>query len=87
MFQQYFPKLVSYNKLVELMLETLIPLLLCMKMYRLGNYTEISFMHSTTLDVCDNRRIYSHKVYKGIAQRGKSFNGVVLWVLAPSCLK
>lgn len=32
-------------------------------------------MDSTTLDVCDNRRIYSHKVFKGIAQRGKSSTG------------
>lgn len=70
-----FPKLVSYNRFVELMQEALIPLLLYIKLCRLGKCSGISFMDSTTLDVCDNRRIYSHKVFKGIAQRGKSSTG------------
>ena len=71
----YFPKLVSYNRFVELMSEAFIPLLLYMAKYRLGKCTGISFIDSTTLDVCNNRRIYSHKVFKGIAQRGKSSTG------------
>ncbi|EKP05833.1 transposase DDE domain protein, partial [Leptospira kirschneri str. 2008720114] len=35
----------------------------------------ISFIDSTILKVCDNRRIHSHKVFKDIAQRGKSSTG------------
>jgi len=70
-----FPELVSYNRFVELMQETLIPLLLYIKLYRLGKCSGISFIDSTTLDVCDNKRIYSHKVFKGIAQRGKTSTG------------
>ncbi len=71
----YFPKLVSYNRFVELMQEALIPLLLYMTKFRTGKCTGISFIDSTTLDVCDNRRIHSHKVFKGIAERGKSSTG------------
>lgn len=71
----YFPKLVSYNRFVELMQESLIPLLLYMMKFRTGKCTGISFIDSTTLDVCNNRRIYSHKVFKGIAERGKSSTG------------
>lgn len=71
----FFPKLVSYNRFVELMQEALIPLLLYIKLCRLGKCSGISFIDSTTLDVCDNRRIYSHKVFKDIAQRGKSSTG------------
>lgn len=71
----YFPRLVSYNRFVELMQEALIPLLLYMKNFRVGKCTGISFIDSTTLDVCHNRRIYSHKVFKEIAQRGKSSTG------------
>jgi len=71
----YFPKLVSYNRFVELMQEALIPLLLYMIKFRTGKCTGISFIDSTTLDVCNNRRIYSHKVFKGIAERGKSSTG------------
>ncbi|OMI19050.1 hypothetical protein BUQ74_02030 [Leptospira weilii serovar Heyan] len=32
----------------------------------------MSFIDSTILIVCDNRRIHSHKMFKGIAQRVKS---------------
>lgn len=73
--KSYFPKLVSYNRFVELMQEAVIPLLLYMKNFRTGKCTGISFIDSTTLDVCDNRRIHSHKVFDGIAARGKSSTG------------
>jgi len=71
----YFPKFVSYNRFVELMQEALVPLLLYMTKLRIGKCTGISFIDSTTLDVCHNRRIHSHKVFKGIAERGKSSTG------------
>jgi hypothetical protein len=71
----YFPKLVSYNRFVELMEQALVPLLLYMTKFRTGKCTGISFIDSTTLDVCHNRRIHSHKVFKGIAERGKSSTG------------
>lgn len=34
--------------------------------------TGVSFVDSTTLDVCDSHRIQQHKVFAGIAKRGKS---------------
>lgn len=71
----YFPRLVSYNRFVELMTEALIPLVLYIHARGLGKCTGFSFIDSTTLDVCDNRRIHCHKVFKGIAQRGKSSTG------------
>ena len=43
--------------------------------HRTGKCTGISFIDSTTLDVCDTRRIHSHKVFDGVAQRGKSSTG------------
>jgi hypothetical protein len=73
--RKYFPNIVSYNRFVELMKETLIPLLLYTYKFRLGKPTGISFIDSTTLDVCHNRRIHSHKVFKGLAERGKSSTG------------
>ena len=39
---------------------------------RSGKCTGTSFVDSTTIDVCDNHRIQQHKVFKNIAQRGKS---------------
>ena len=70
-----FPGLCSYNRFVELMSISLLPLTVYMMKYRVGKCTGISFIDSTTLDVCDNRRIYSHKVFDGAAQRGKSSTG------------
>lgn len=39
--------------------------------------TGISFIDSTPLRVCKNQRIHIHKVFKGVAERGKCSMGVV----------
>lgn len=52
-----------------------VPLLLYMMKFRVGKCTGISFIDSTTIDVCHNRRIHSHKVFKDTAERGKSSTG------------
>ena len=74
-YRKFFPKLVSYNRFVELMPYVAIPLTLFLQIKGKGNCTGISFMDSTTLDVCDSHRISQHKVFQGIAQRGKSSTG------------
>jgi hypothetical protein len=38
----------------------------------LGNCTGVSFIDSTSLDVCLNQRIASHKVFAELASRGKT---------------
>ena len=70
-----FPKVVSYNRFVELEKEVAIPLALFIKKVLLGKCTGISFVDSTPLRVCRNQRIHIHKVFKGIAQRGKCSMG------------
>lgn len=69
-----FPKLVSYNRLVELMPVTLLPLCLYLDV-RMGTVTGISFIDATPLSVCHNRRIERHKVFAGLAARGKTSMG------------
>lgn len=66
-----FPKVVSYNRFVELEKQVAVPLALFIKKVLLGKCTGISFVDSTPLRVCRNQRIHIHKVFKGIAQRGK----------------
>lgn len=70
-----FPKVVSYNRFVEMQREVAIPLALFIKKVLLGKSTGISFVDSTPLRVCKNQRIHIHKVFKGIAQRGKCSMG------------
>lgn len=66
-----FPHLVSYNRFVEMMPSTLLPLV-CYLQTRKGSCTGISFIDSTPLRVCHNRRINSNKVFKRVARRGKN---------------
>ena len=40
-----------------------------------GTSTGIGFIDSTSLKVCHNRRIFSHRVFDGIARRGKTSVG------------
>ena len=70
-----FPKIVSYNRFVELEKEVAVPLALFIKKVLLGKCTGISSVDSTPLRVCRNQRIHIHKVFKGIAQRGKCSMG------------
>jgi hypothetical protein len=66
-----FPGLVSYTRFVEWMPSTLIPLCAYLR-HCFGNCTGISFIDSTSLKVCHNRRIHTHKVFKPLAARGKT---------------
>lgn len=66
-----FPHLVSYNRFVELQRDALVPLCAYLQQ-RKGRCTGISFMDSTSLVVCHNRRIHSHRVFADVAARGKS---------------
>jgi transposase len=83
-----FPKLVSYTRFVELMPLALLPLCLYLKS-RLGPVTGISFIDSTPLPVCHNRRIHRHKVFDGLAARGKTsmgwFYGFKLHLVVNEC--
>jgi hypothetical protein len=69
-----FPNLVSYPRFVTLMKETVLPL--CGYLYSLfGACSGVSFVDSTPLAVCHNRRIQQHQVFEGIAARGKTSMG------------
>lgn len=70
-----FPKTVSYNRFTELMQASLLPMTLLLKTSCLGDCTGISFVDSTPIRVCKNKRIYRNKVFKGISNTGKSTMG------------
>lgn len=68
-------KTVSYTRFVESQKIAAIPLAIFIKKVLLGKCTGISFVDSTPLRVCRNQRIHVHKVFKGIAERGKCSMG------------
>jgi|WetSurSiteA1Bulk_404760.scaffolds.fasta_scaffold46503_1 hypothetical protein len=70
-----FPGLVSYTRFVDFMPSALVPLCAYFQHTCLGDCTGVSFIDSTSLDVCLNQRIASHKVFAGLAGRGKTSTG------------
>lgn len=70
-----FPETVSYNRFVELMQVTAIPMTLFLKLKRLGMCTGIGFIDSTVIKVCKNQRIHNHRVFADLAARGKGSMG------------
>jgi transposase len=69
-----FLRLPSYTRFVELIPLTLLPLCAYLRT-RQGQPTGIQFIDSLPIRVCHNRRIASHRVFAGLAQRGKGSLG------------
>lgn len=70
-----FPQTVSYNRFTELMQSNLMALTMLAKTCSLGCCTGISFVDSTPIKVCGNKRIKRNKVFKNLATTGKSTMG------------
>uniref|UniRef100_UPI00191B002F IS982 family transposase n=1 Tax=Psychrobacter maritimus TaxID=256325 RepID=UPI00191B002F len=74
MMKREFPNLPSYSRFIELVPRSIIPLCSYLQSM-MGDCTGISYIDSTKIAVCHNKRIYRHKVFKGLATRGKSSMG------------
>ena len=70
-----FPGLVSYNRFIELSHRHAIALMFFLHHCCRGECTGISFIDSTVLRVCHNKRIRRYKTFKAFAERGKSTMG------------
>lgn len=69
-----FPKLLSYSRFIEIEQHFLVPLISFLD-FHFVDCSDISYVDSTPLKICHNKRIYSNKVFKGMAKRGKSTMG------------
>jgi hypothetical protein len=69
-----FPQLISYERFIQ-RLPSILQVLCVFLQTRLGSCTGIGFIDSTALSVCRNQRIRKHKVFRGVAQRGKTSMG------------
>ncbi len=83
-----FPALVSYNRFVELQRDALMPLWAYLQTRR-GKCSGISFVDSTSLAVCHNRRINQHRTFTDCARRGRTsvdwFFGFKLHLVINDC--
>ena len=70
-----FTDAVSYNRFVELESRVSIQMMLFLQLCCFGECSGISFIDSTCVPVCHNKRINRNKVFKGYAERGKSTMG------------
>ena len=73
--KEEFPNLLSYTRFVERMPRVAVPLLLFLKLALMGECTGITFIDSTRIPVCKNKREYSNRVFKGYAHKGESTMG------------
>lgn len=69
-----FPKLISYSRFVSLMKDLFIPLFAYL-LDRSGSVTGISFIDSTSIQVCKRKREKRNRVFKGFAKLGKTSIG------------
>ena len=66
-----FPNAPSYSRIVELK-QTIFWFLALFSKAVSASCTGISIIDSTSLEVCNSKRIYRHKTFKNIAERGKT---------------
>ena len=67
--------MLSYNRMTERLRDSLFVLTAYLKSCQLGTCTGISFIDSTPLSVCHNRRVHIHKTFASLAQREKTAMG------------
>jgi hypothetical protein len=86
--QAEFPRLLSYNRFIQLMPRILVALCAYLQACY-GQTRGIAFIDSTALAVCHNRRIQQHRVFEGVAQRGRTsvdwFFGFKLHLVVNDC--
>ncbi len=70
-----FPQTCSYNRFVEIQSKVFLPLAFFLQVHGLGQCNGLSFIDSTPVRVCKNKRIKQNKVFKGIASMGKGTMG------------
>lgn len=70
-----FPEQLSYNRFVELGVQLSVEMMLFLQVCCFGSSTGISFVDSTCISVCHNKRIKRNRVFMDYAVVGKSTVG------------
>jgi hypothetical protein len=70
-----FPKALSYNRFIQLEHRVFMPVMFFLNTVCFGKCTGITFIDSTKIAVCHNKRIYRNRIFMELAKRGKSTMG------------
>jgi hypothetical protein len=70
-----FPKRLSYNRFVAIEHRVFVPMMFFLNTVCFGKCTGITFVDSTKIAVCHNKRIKRNNVFAGVAKVGKSTMG------------
>ncbi len=70
-----FPQTVSYNRFVELQQRCMLKMTCFLQLCCLGECTGVSFIDSTPIRVCHIKRQWNHRIFEGLAEKGKSTIG------------
>jgi hypothetical protein len=73
-YQGHFKELPCYERFVQLKKKLFLPLSILLQSLR-GEKNGLYIADSTSIAVCHNKRISSHKVFKDLAARGKTSMG------------
>jgi len=73
--KHWFPNIPCYERFVQFIPRSTIALFLFVNVFRIGREQGCYFADSKKMPVCNNLRIKSNKVFKGIASRSKSSTG------------
>jgi hypothetical protein len=73
--QKDFPKTLSYSRFIQIQHRVFMPFMFFLNMVCFGDCTGITFIDSTKIAVCNNKRIYRNRVFQEIAKHGKSTMG------------
>ncbi len=76
-----FPNTVSCNRFVELSQQVILPMTMFLKMQCLVDCTRITYVDSTPILICKNKRIKRNKVFKVIATVWKSTMVLILGLI------
>ena len=74
LWKRDFPQAPCYERFIAMQGRIFVPLTMFLSS-RMGQKTGIYYVDSTSLPVCHNKRISRHKVFAGLAARGKTSMG------------
>jgi hypothetical protein len=70
-----FPEQLSYNRFVAIQHRVFVPMMFLLNTVCFGKCTGITFVDSTSIKVCHNKRIKRNRVFESIAKTGKNTMG------------